>query len=48
MSAIHPIVPHAHLAREKGIAHLALARSAYLVALGLILHAVTVGRLAIQ
>ena len=41
--AAHLVIPHAHLVEEKGIANRALARSAYLVAFGLILHDVPEG-----
>jgi ZIP family zinc transporter len=34
----HFLIPHMHLVSEKGIARRMLARSAYLVSLGLILH----------
>lgn len=34
----HPVAPHVHLVREKGVSNRALVRSAYLVAFGLILH----------
>jgi ZIP family zinc transporter len=39
----HLIIPHVHLAEEKGIVDKALVRSAYLVAFGLILHDVPEG-----
>lgn len=39
----HLIVPHAHLVEEKGMADRLLVRTAYLVALGLILHDVPEG-----
>lgn len=41
--AAHFILPHTHLFKEKGWADKALVRSAYLVALGLILHDVPEG-----
>jgi ZIP family zinc transporter len=39
----HVVIPHTHLVKEKGIAERALVRTAYLVALGLILHDVPEG-----
>jgi ZIP family zinc transporter len=39
----HFVIPHMHLFAEKGLAERALARSAYLVAFGLILHDVPEG-----
>jgi ZIP family zinc transporter len=39
----HLVIPHTHLMRERGIAGRKLARAAYLVALGLILHDVPEG-----
>jgi ZIP family zinc transporter len=41
--AAHLLIPHIHLFEEKGAAARALTRSAYLVALGLILHDVPEG-----
>jgi ZIP family zinc transporter len=41
--AAHFVIPHTHLVAEKGVADKALIHSAYLVALGLILHDVPEG-----
>jgi len=41
--AAHFLIPHTHLVAEKGVIDKTLARSAYLVALGLILHDVPEG-----
>jgi len=43
VAALHWIIPHTHLAEEKGIFNQTLIRSAYLVAFGLILHDVPEG-----
>lgn len=41
--AAHLVIPHMHLVKERGIADTKLIRTAYLVALGLILHDVPEG-----
>jgi len=43
VAALHWIIPHTHLVKEKGAFHQTVLRSAYLVAFGLILHDVPEG-----
>lgn len=43
VAALHWIIPHTHLVKEKGVFNQALLRTAYLIAFGLILHDVPEG-----
>lgn len=43
IAALHWLIPHTHLFKEKGLINVRLMRSAYLVAFGLILHDIPEG-----